>query len=419
MAEYKFWETQPVPQFSEVARDDSEEGPVVTISPHTFSREPVPLLEGYAWSDIDLEDGSKLCELYDLLEKHYVTDDDDMFRFHYSLACLQWALQPPGWKPSWNVGVRECDSGALVACITAIPVELRVKERTLSVAEVNFLCVHQTLRFMRLTPVLVREITRRCARDGLSQAVYTSGSVLPRPFSSARYYHRSLNPEKLIAVGFSFVPPRSTIEEEVKRFEVPVETATPGLRPMTNADIPAVQVLLTRYLARYDVAPIFTEDEIRHHLLFNKLDDDTGKPIVQAYVVENSETCSITDVVSFFLLPCTVLQNESYNNLNAAYCSYYASTAAWDEGQDLKARLLALVRDVLVLAKKIGCDVFNAVTNADNSLFLSADELGFGPGDGALHYYLYNYRTAYVAGGVDAYNRADGLMGQGVGLVMI
>lgn len=35
------------------------------------------------------------------------------------------------------------------------------------------------------------------------QAAYTAGVVLPKPVASCRYYHRSLNPKKLIDVGFS------------------------------------------------------------------------------------------------------------------------------------------------------------------------------------------------------------------------
>ncbi|CAN0458476.1 unnamed protein product, partial [Laminaria digitata] len=32
------------------------------------------------------------------------------------------------------------------------------------------------------------------------QAVYTAGVVLPTPLACCRYYHRSLNPKKLIEV---------------------------------------------------------------------------------------------------------------------------------------------------------------------------------------------------------------------------
>jgi glycylpeptide N-tetradecanoyltransferase len=50
--------------------------------------------------------------------------------------------------------------------------------------EINFLCVHKKLRSKRLAPVLIKEITRRVHLQGIFQAVYTAGSMLPTPVSS-------------------------------------------------------------------------------------------------------------------------------------------------------------------------------------------------------------------------------------------
>ena len=35
------------------------------------------------------------------------------------------------------------------------------------------------------------------------QAAYTAGTLLPKPVATAQYWHRSLNPKKLIEVQFS------------------------------------------------------------------------------------------------------------------------------------------------------------------------------------------------------------------------
>lgn len=53
--------------------------------------------------------------------------------------------------------------------------------------EINFLCVHKKLRSKRVAPVLIREITRRVNIEGIFQAVYTAGVVLPKPVSTCRY----------------------------------------------------------------------------------------------------------------------------------------------------------------------------------------------------------------------------------------
>ena len=170
-----------------------------------------------------------------------------MFRFDYSPDFLKWALQPPGWLQDWHVGVRVVKSKKLVGFISAIPANVRIYDRyiqfisdtvlakvrkilfwrfcegfffwggvaklylqpqnplimslysrilisltpssscrTKKMVEINFLCVHKKLRSKRVAPVLIREITRRVNRQGLFQAVYTAGVVLPKPVATCR-----------------------------------------------------------------------------------------------------------------------------------------------------------------------------------------------------------------------------------------
>lgn len=92
-------------------------------------------------------------------------------------------------------------SGLLVGFISAIPGEIRIYDKTEKIVEINFLCVHKKLRSKRVAPVLIREITRRVNLTGVFQAVYTAGVVLPKPIATCRYWHRSLNPKKLIQVS--------------------------------------------------------------------------------------------------------------------------------------------------------------------------------------------------------------------------
>lgn len=59
----------------------------------------------------------------------------------------------------------------------------------------------------------------------------------------------------------------------------------------------------------------------------------------------------------------------------------------------------------------------NALTLHDNPLFL--EQLKFGAGDGQLHYYLFNYRTAPIAGGVNDKNLPDERKRGGVGVILV
>ena len=83
---------------------------------------------------MNVTDDKELLEIYELLAENYVEDDDNMFRFDYSKEFLQWALMPPGYHPSWHVGVRmktkkEGKKDRLVAFITGIPAHIAIQTK--------------------------------------------------------------------------------------------------------------------------------------------------------------------------------------------------------------------------------------------------------------------------------------------------
>lgn len=416
MASYKFWSTQPVARFDEATQ--VEEGPIKTIESEHVPKEPKSLYGDFEWVTMNLEDEKEMAEVYELLYGHYVEDDEAMFRFNYSQAFLDWALKSPGWRADWHVGVRTANKARkLVAFISGVPQRLRVRANTINSIEINFLCVHKKLRSKRLAPVLIQEITRRCYLQGIFQAIYTAGVVLPKPVSSCRYFHRSLDWLKLYEVGFSRLPQHSTKARQITRYNLPSDTATPHLRVATKADVPAIHDLLKRYLDRFQMAPVLDNAEIEHWLIHDPA--STASQVIWTYVVSDAATPSkVTDFFSFYCLESSVIGNKTHSNIRAAYMFYYASETAFTEGEKgLKERLNELVNDALILAKRFQFEVFNALTLLDNPLFL--EQQRFGAGDGQLHYYLYNYRTAPIAGGVNERNAADADRRGGVGVVMV
>lgn len=90
MASYKFWQTQPVPAFNDAANKQIEQGPIKIIDPEKVSQTPGALIDGFEWCTLDLTNAEELKELYELLNNHYVEDDNAMFRFSYSESFLHW-----------------------------------------------------------------------------------------------------------------------------------------------------------------------------------------------------------------------------------------------------------------------------------------------------------------------------------------
>jgi len=378
---HAFWDTQPM--FLEKPPDASENSTLelhAPLIPNKSKSEiratPYNMPKGFVWCDVDITNESDKQQVYDLLAKNYVEDDDCMFRFDYSIPFLEWALTPPNYPPSWHVGVRSASSKKLVAFISAVPANVRSYTSKFPCVEINFLCVHKKLRSKRLAPVLIKEITRRVNMSGGFQAVYTAGVVLPGPVSSCRYYHRSIEVKKLIEIGFTRVQPRMTMARMIKLYKVqPDRLTTPNLRPMTADDVESAHALLCQHLKKFQLVIDFDKDDFAHWLL-------PRDNVITSYVACNDkdDPKKVTDMISFYHLHSSIIGHEKHDNLRAAYSYYNVATTV---------KFVDLMNDALSLAKRENIDVFNALEQMENGSIFKA--LKFGKGDGCLNYYLYNW----------------------------
>ncbi|GAA0184375.1 transferase [Lithospermum erythrorhizon] len=156
-----------------------------------------------------------------------------------------------------------------------------VRDQIVRMVQVNFLCVHKKLRSKRLAPVLIKE-----------------------------YWHRTLNPKKLIDVGFSRLGERMTMSRAIKLYKLSASTVTPGLRELKLRDVPAITRLLRDYLSQFVIAPYFDENDVEHWLV-------PRENVMNSYVVESPATHEITDFFSFYSLPSSILHNPNYSTLKA------------------------------------------------------------------------------------------------------
>nr|XP_042712639.1 glycylpeptide N-tetradecanoyltransferase 2 isoform X2 [Chrysemys picta bellii] len=272
---YQFWDTQPVPKLNEVITSHG----AIEPDKDNVRLEPYSLPQGFMWDTLDLSNAEVLKELYTLLNENYVEDDDNMFRFDYSPEFLMWALRPPGWLPQWHCGVRVSSNKKLVGFISAIPAHIRIYDR---------------------------------------------------------YWHRSLNPRKLVEVKFSHLSRNMTLQRTMKLYRLPDATKTSGLRPMEQKDIKAVQELINSYLKQFNLAPVMDEEEVAHWFL-------PQDHIIDTFVVESSNGI-LTDFLSFYTLPSTVMHHPVHKSLKAAYSFYNIHT---------ETPLLDLMNDALIIAKLV------------------------------------------------------------------
>ncbi|KAK2512532.1 hypothetical protein Q9233_016192 [Columba guinea] len=324
---YQFWDTQPVPKLGEVV---NTHGPVEPDKDN-IRQEPYTLPQGFTWDALDLGDrGVTMANsLGDDLRAGGVThvscskQGDVLVTGMWlpSLRPLKKALRPPGWLPQWHCGVRVVSSKKLVGFISAIPATIHIYDT---------------------------------------------------------YWHRSLNPRKLIEVKFSHLSRNMTMQRTMKLYRLPETPKTPGLRPMEHRDISAVHKLLTEYLKQFHLTPVMSREEVEHWFL-------PQENIIDTFVVESAPG-EVTDFLSFYTLPSTIMNHPTHKSLKAAYSFYNVHT---------KTPLLDLMSDALILAKSKGFDVFNALDLMENKTFL--EKLKFGIGDGNLQYYLYNWKCPSMA----------------------
>lgn len=83
------------------------------------------------------------------------------------------------------------------------------------------------------------------------------------------------------------------------------------------------------------MAPIFTEDEFRHWFL-----PQSG--IINSFIVENDG--KITDFVSYYTLPSSVMHHQTHKTLRAAYSFYNVSS---------KTPWVELMTDALISARNV------------------------------------------------------------------
>jgi glycylpeptide N-tetradecanoyltransferase len=90
-----------------------------------------------------------------------------------------------------------------------------------------------------------------------------------------------------------------------------------------------------KYLNKFDLAPIFTEEDFIHWFV-------PRAGIIDTFVVEQNG--AITDMCSYYHLPSSIMQHPQHKTLKAAYSFYNVST---------KTPLIDLMKDSLIMAKQV------------------------------------------------------------------
>ena len=383
-SDFKFWSTQPVPQFNKPL--NIEFGPILKdINIENIPKEPYTLPESFEWKEINLNIVSDIDKLYEFLKSNYIEDESHLFGSDYSKDFLKWFLSPPGMNNDWLLSVVKEDKiknkKKIIGFISAIPTKLSINNNEIKMAKVCFLCVKKEFRKKRLTPVLIKEITRRINLKNIWQGIYKTFAYLPKAFTKSQYFYRVINLKKLLDVQYTYLPNnKMSLGNALKKYELPDEPKISGFRKMEAKDLEQIYNLILLRNKKYKIYEILDIKEVEHWLL-------PRNNIVYTYVLEDEEH-KITDFCSFYSIQRTILnQNKisentsnKYKKINFAYELINFNTSI---------SMKELLRSAVILAKQNGFDAYHCIDYKENSD--NFKELLFMEKIGKMKYYLYNF----------------------------
>ena len=364
MDNHLFWKTQPI----DISKNNIINEPISVITINDVQKEPYTLPDNFTWCTLNIDDDNDLNLIYKFLLDYYNSSKNASKKYHYQKDFLRWFLKPYEYYDDLLVGVKY--NNKLVATIFGIPMTIKVYDKNIKMVEINFLCVHESLRNKRLAPVLIKEITRRTNLHGIFQAFYTASNDLPNSLMKCSYYHRPLNIPKLVDIKFIEKPDKISLQGFSKLFKI-LDNTTINIRQIEPKDYNICCKLLNDYNNKFKISVIFNQEEFNNHFAFKE-------NIIETFVVENNY--QITDFISFFFIPSKLNNDTKHIYLSKAYVYYYFNTLT---------DLCTLVDNGLYLMKKKNIDVVNAMKQYNNEEFL--DKLKFKEGVGELNFYLYNW----------------------------
>ncbi|AFP65286.1 N-myristoyltransferase (nucleomorph) [Chroomonas mesostigmatica CCMP1168] len=317
------------------------------------------------FSDLDLKNVKRVHLFFRFLEKNYIEDNDCYFRFNYIHEFLTFALMVPGWSSIFNLEMKFVRSKKILGSITSFPKLIIYNNYFIYSAEINFLCFLKKIRNKRCVSSFIGEITRRLNLNGISQAMFTTAICFSKSFLTRRFYHYSINPQKLFNLEFT---------------------------PILNF-IPNIKLIFGKFekCVYYDLKTIKWYISTRKHLLkfaiYNYFDVKnffhffrTIPGVLYTFPLKKNKKKNLK-VISFFSIPEKIIAKTKKKFIFSSY--WYFSFFKIS----LKLSYQKLIENTL----KLGFDLFNIVESFSDKKNLF--RWNFKKGTGRLQFHIFNWKN--------------------------
>lgn len=356
----KFWDSQPLIKDGIIIKEGAIEGWT------DYNSNSLSLPRGFQWVSFNLKNIEDREEVVTFLNK-YNLDDLDSFQPQLTSNYIEWSLLNDRYSQELSIGVKVSSNNLLVGFIGGKVVNTQLNSNSVDIINVKNLCVIPKLRGKRLTPILIKELTRRCNILGYKQGIFLTKHKLPSsPLVQTCFYNRALNVKNLVDCGFTKLSGNLNIKDVKNNLKLPNEPEK-YFKKMELTHINECFDLLNRYFDKYNCHPIFTKEEFIT-ILTNK--------IVTCYVLLN-EYDEVLDFVSYYLLQ----YKKGEKVIRKAHLFFYTC---------MNETPYRLIKDLLIIARNNNIDVFCAQDIMEHSAILK--DLNFEGSTSSFYYYLYNWQ---------------------------
>jgi glycylpeptide N-tetradecanoyltransferase len=262
-----YWKNQPF----DTTIKTSE---IKIIKPEFQKKKNNSLPEGFALKTLGT---NSLDDIYNLINNHYIEDDQHIVRMIYSKDFLYWYLK---YIPSGFI-IGMTYKNKLVGMITATFIDMVVNSKEIKVPYINFLCIQSKIRKLGLALFLFDELTERLTNIKITYALFTNMTKINQPFCATKDYIIPINYPKLKEVGF--------LVEDLGPIQ---KMDNNPLHLMSASDIEHVIPKLNKFLEKFSIKPYFTNDSAYHFLL-------PKKNIVYSFVKRNQKE-DVTDFICIY-----------------------------------------------------------------------------------------------------------------------
>lgn len=262
-------------------------------------------MQNYTIISLDIND-INVIKILNLLKDNYVEDSNNNYQYMYTEDFIKWYLN----EKSINIGL--LFENELIGFIAGKINKMKIIEKFIDIAEINFLCIHKAHRNNKLCSLLIKEIKEKFNRIGIDEAIFTSQKNIYNILTNVNYFIRFINIKKLKEINY--IKTDLNINELEKIFSLPkLKMGLKELILLKEEHIDICYLKYIQYYNKFDIYEYLTKDEFKLRLL--------NKHINTYILIENN---IILDFISYFTLNINV---SKYNRITTdAYIYMYTNT---------------------------------------------------------------------------------------------